>query len=74
VCRARTGRSVTPTAWRDYNFNGRNGGISRNGHRGKTLLTEAGPVDFSVPRDLAQVGVDQNQLPGADDREPVGEL
>jgi hypothetical protein len=31
-------------------------------------------VDFSVPRDLAQVGVDQNQLPGADDREPVGEL
>ena len=39
-----------------------------------TLLTEAGPVDFSVPRDLAQVGVDQSQLPAADDREPVGEL
>ncbi len=30
---------------------GRNGGNSRNGHRGKTLLTEAGPVEVSVPRD-----------------------
>src|SRR5262249_39758852 len=30
---------------------GRNGGNSRNGHRAKTLLTEAGPVDISVPRD-----------------------
>ena len=39
-----------------------------------TLLAETGPVDFSVPRDLAQVGVDQSQLPGAADRKPVGEL
>jgi len=30
---------------------GRNSGNSRNGHRAKTLLTEAGPVDISVPRD-----------------------
>jgi transposase-like protein len=30
---------------------GRNGGNSRNGHRAKTLLTEAGPVEISVPRD-----------------------
>src|SRR5438034_11517881 len=28
---------------------GRNGGNSRNGHRGKTVLTEAGPVEISVP-------------------------
>src|SRR5499433_2493485 len=30
---------------------GRDGGNSRNGHRGKTVLTEAGPVEISVPRD-----------------------
>jgi putative transposase len=30
---------------------GRNGGNSRNGRRGKTLLTEVGPVDIAVPRD-----------------------
>jgi putative transposase len=30
---------------------GRNGGNSRNGHRGKTVLTETGPVEISVPRD-----------------------
>jgi len=30
---------------------GRNGGNSRNGKRGKTLLTEVGPVDITVPRD-----------------------
>jgi len=30
---------------------GRDGGNSRNGHRAKTVLTEAGPVDISVPRD-----------------------
>jgi putative transposase len=28
---------------------GRNGGNSRNGHRPKTVLTEAGPVEVSVP-------------------------
>jgi len=30
---------------------GRNGQNSRNGHRAKTVLTEAGPVEISVPRD-----------------------
>jgi putative transposase len=30
---------------------GRNRGNSRNGKRGKTLLTEVGPVDIAVPRD-----------------------
>jgi putative transposase len=30
---------------------GRNGGNSRNGHRGKTVFTEAGPGEISMPRD-----------------------
>jgi transposase-like protein len=30
---------------------GRNSGNSRNGYRAKTVLTEAGPVEISVPRD-----------------------
>jgi transposase-like protein len=30
---------------------GKNGGNSRNGARGKTVLTEVGPVDIAVPRD-----------------------
>jgi putative transposase len=30
---------------------GRDGGNSRNGHRSKTVLTEAGPVEIEVPRD-----------------------
>jgi transposase-like protein len=30
---------------------GRKSGNSRNGHRAKTVLTEAGPVELSVPRD-----------------------
>jgi putative transposase len=30
---------------------GRNGGNSRNGHRAKSVLTEAGPVELSVPGD-----------------------
>src|SRR5215469_8153703 len=30
---------------------GRNGGNSRNGYRAKTVLTDTGPVDISVPRD-----------------------
>ena len=30
---------------------GRNGGNSRNGHRAKTVLTGAGPVELEVPRD-----------------------
>jgi putative transposase len=30
---------------------GRNGGNSRNGHRAKTVVTDTGPVEISVPRD-----------------------
>jgi putative transposase len=30
---------------------GRNGSNSRNGHRAKTVLTDTGPVEISVPRD-----------------------
>jgi putative transposase len=30
---------------------GRDGGNSRSGHRAKTVLTDAGPVEISVPRD-----------------------
>jgi putative transposase len=30
---------------------GRDGGNSRNGRRGRTLLTEVGPVDVALPRD-----------------------
>jgi transposase-like protein len=30
---------------------GNNGGNSRNGVRGKTVLTEVGPVELAVPRD-----------------------
>ena len=30
---------------------GRDGSNSRNGHRGKTVLTDTGPVEISVPRD-----------------------
>jgi transposase-like protein len=30
---------------------GRDGGNSRNGHRAKTVLTDAGPVEIGVPRD-----------------------
>jgi putative transposase len=34
-----------------HNPAGRDGGNSRNGHRAKTVLTETGPVEISVPRD-----------------------
>src|SRR6266851_1120358 len=30
---------------------GRNGSNSRNGHRAKTVITDTGPVDITVPRD-----------------------
>lgn len=33
---------------------GRDGGNSRNGRRSKALLTEAGPVEISVPRDATR--------------------
>src|SRR5262252_6955802 len=52
---------------------GRNSGNSRNGHRAKTVLTEAGPVEISVPRDRdasfepAIVAKRQRRLSGVDD-------
>jgi transposase-like protein len=48
-------------------------GNSRNGHRGKTVLTEAGPVEISVPRDRDSsfqpviVAKRQRRLGGIDD-------
>jgi putative transposase len=52
---------------------GRNGGNSRNGYRDKTVLTEAGPVELSVPRDRDAsfepkiVAKRQRRLTGIDD-------
>ena len=52
---------------------GRDGGNSRNGKRGKTVLTEAGPVEISVPRDRdgsfepRLVAKRQRRLSGVDD-------
>jgi putative transposase len=52
---------------------GRDGGNSRNGYRAKTLLTEAGPVEISVPRDRDStfepriVAKRQRRLTGVDD-------
>jgi putative transposase len=52
---------------------GRDGGNSRNGHRSKTVLTEAGPVEVEVPRDRDAsfepklVAKRQRRLSGIDD-------
>ena len=52
---------------------GRNGGNSRNGHRAKTVLTDTGPVDITVPRDRDSsfepriVAKRQRRLTGIDD-------
>jgi transposase-like protein len=52
---------------------GRDGGNSRNGHRDKTVLTGAGPVELSVPRDRVSsfepviVAKRQRRLGGIDD-------
>ena len=52
---------------------GRNGGNSRNGHRAKTVLTDTGPVEISVPRDRGTsfepriVAKRQRRLTGLDD-------
>ena len=52
---------------------GRNGGNSRNGHREKTVLTDAGPVEITVPRDRDAsfepkiVAKRQRRLTGVDD-------
>src|SRR6201984_3538469 len=52
---------------------GRNGGNSRNGHRAKTVITDTGPVEISVPRDRDSsfepriVAKRQRRLTGVDD-------
>jgi putative transposase len=52
---------------------GRNGGDSRNGRRGKTVLTDVGPVEIGVPRDRdgsfepKLVAKHQRRLPGVED-------
>src|ERR1022692_2667120 len=52
---------------------GRNGSNSRNGHRAKTVITEAGPVEITVPRDRDSsfepkiVAKRQRRLTGVDD-------
>jgi transposase-like protein len=52
---------------------GRDGGNSRNGHRAKTVLTDTGPVEISVPRDRdssfepTMVAKRQRRLTGIDD-------
>ena len=52
---------------------GRNRGNSRNGHRSKTVITEAGPVEIEVPRDRESsfepkiVAKRQRRLTGIDD-------
>jgi putative transposase len=52
---------------------GRNGGNSRNGHRPKTVITEAGPVEIKVPRDRDSsfepriIATRQRRLSGMDD-------
>jgi hypothetical protein len=57
---------------------GRNSGNSRNGHRDKTVLTEARPVEIAVPRDRDSsfepqlVAKRQRRLSGLDEAHPVG--
>jgi putative transposase len=52
---------------------GRDGGNSRNGHRAKTVVTDVGPVEVSVPRDRDAsfapriVAKRQRRLAGVDD-------
>ena len=52
---------------------GRDGGNSRNGYRAKTVITDTGPVDISVPRDRDAsfepriVAKRQQRLTGVDD-------
>src|SRR5262245_59773464 len=52
---------------------GRNGGNSRNGRRAKTVLTDTGPVEISVPRDRdcsfepKIIAKRQRRLTGVDD-------
>ena len=56
-----------------HDLEGRNGGNSRNGRRPKTVLTDTGPVEISVPRDRDSsfepkiVAKRQRRLTGVDD-------
>jgi putative transposase len=56
-----------------HNPEGRDGGNSRNGRRAKTVLTDTGPVEISVPRDRDStfepkiVAKRQRRLTGVDD-------
>jgi putative transposase len=59
--------------YRKHDPAGDGSGNSRNGHRGKTVLTDAGPVEISVPRDRDAsfepkiVAKRQRRLGGVDD-------
>jgi putative transposase len=59
--------------YRKHEVAGAGSGNSRNGHRDKTVLTEAGPVQISVPRDRGSsfepkiVAKRQRRLGGIDD-------
>jgi putative transposase len=61
------------TRYAKHDPEGRNGGNSRNGHREKTVLTDSGPVEISVPRDRDSsfepkiVAKRQRHLTGIDD-------
>ena len=51
---------------------GRDGGNSRNGHRAKTVITDTGPVEITVPRDRdssssEMVAKRQRRLTGVDE-------
>jgi hypothetical protein len=60
-------------AYARHDAAGRDGGNSRNGHRAKTVLTDTGPVEVSVPRDRESsfepkiVAKRQRRLTGVDD-------
>src|SRR5271166_3675029 len=49
--RARTGGLDDHLGYGKHGPEGRDGGNSRNGRRAKTVLTDTGPVEISVPRD-----------------------
>jgi putative transposase len=57
----------------EHDVAGRDGGNSRDGHRAKTVLTEAGPVEITVPRDRGAsfepkiVAKRQRRLTGVDE-------
>jgi hypothetical protein len=46
-----TDRETATVIYGKHHPEGRDGGNSRNGRRAKTVLTDTGPVEISVPRD-----------------------